>query len=85
MQDEMLEITRKTLEVLGQPLEEGSVTISRALCSTTIPPELILVAAVNPCPCGQRSPCCKYIYGRRLQQSQNYRAGEMQKTLRNLR
>jgi predicted ATPase with chaperone activity len=46
---------RKTLEVLRQPLEEGSVTISRALRSTTFPAEFIPVAAMNPCPCGYRS------------------------------
>jgi magnesium chelatase family protein len=50
--DEMPEFNRKTLEVLRQPLEDGSVTISRALRSTTFPAEFILVAAVNPCPCG---------------------------------
>ncbi len=53
--DEMPEFNRKTLEVLRQPLEEGSVTISRALRSTTFPAEFILVAAMNPCPCGYRS------------------------------
>jgi hypothetical protein len=45
----------KTLEVLRQPLEEGEVTISRALRSTNFPAEFILVAAMNPCPCGCRS------------------------------
>ena len=53
--DEMPEFNRKTLEVLRQPLEEGDVTISRALRSTTFPAEFILVAAMNPCPCGYRS------------------------------
>ncbi len=53
--DEMPEFNRKTLEVLRQPLEEGCVTISRALRSTTFPAEFILVAAMNPCPCGYRS------------------------------
>jgi magnesium chelatase family protein len=53
--DEMPEFNRKTLEVLRQPLEEGSVTISRALRSTTFPAEFILIAAMNPCPCGYRS------------------------------
>jgi magnesium chelatase family protein len=53
--DEMPEFNRKTLEVLRQPLEEGYVTISRALRSTTFPAEFILVAAMNPCPCGYRS------------------------------
>ena len=38
--------------MLRQPLEEGRVTISRALHSTTFPASFILVAAMNPCPCG---------------------------------
>lgn len=53
--DELPEFNRKTLEVLRQPLEEGHVTISRALRSTTFPAEFVLVAAMNPCPCGYRS------------------------------
>jgi magnesium chelatase family protein len=52
--DELPEFNRKTLEVLRQPLEEGCVTISRALKSNTFPAEFILVAAMNPCPCGYR-------------------------------
>lgn len=53
--DELPEFNRKTLEVLRQPLEEGAVTISRALRSTSFPADFVLVAAMNPCPCGYRS------------------------------
>jgi magnesium chelatase family protein len=50
--DELPEFHRRTLEVLRQPLEEGKVTISRALSASTFPSNFILVAAMNPCPCG---------------------------------
>jgi magnesium chelatase family protein len=53
--DELPEFNRRTLEVLRQPLEDGRVTISRALNSTTFPAEFMLIAALNPCPCGYRS------------------------------
>jgi magnesium chelatase family protein len=50
--DELPEFNRRSLEVLRQPLESGHVTISRALHSTTFPARFVLVAAMNPCPCG---------------------------------
>ena len=50
--DELPEFKRSTLEVMRQPLEDGQVTISRAAGSLTFPSEFILVAAMNPCPCG---------------------------------
>lgn len=53
--DELPEFNRRTLEVLRQPLEDRVVTISRALKSTTFPCDFMMVAALNPCPCGYRN------------------------------
>jgi magnesium chelatase family protein len=50
--DEMLEFDRRVLEVLRQPLEEGRVTIARAARTASFPARFMLVAAMNPCPCG---------------------------------
>jgi magnesium chelatase family protein len=50
--DEMPEFSRHVLEVLRQPLEEGSVTIARAARTTAFPARFVLVGAMNPCPCG---------------------------------
>jgi magnesium chelatase family protein len=50
--DELPEFDRRVLEALRQPLEEGRMTIARALRTVVFPARFLLVAAMNPCPCG---------------------------------
>lgn len=72
--DELPELAAKTLEVMRQPLEDKIVTIARAHGSLTFPANFQLVAAMNPCPCGEGGPpgSCRcsdlqrFRYSRRL-------------------
>ena len=52
--DELPEFSRSALEVMRQPLEEGSITIARAAGTFVYPARFTLVASMNPCPCGFR-------------------------------
>jgi len=77
--DELPEFHRNVLEVMRQPLEDGFVTISRASGSVTFPSRFILVAAMNPCPCGYygdpRRKCnCTSV---RIQQYRNKISGPL--------
>lgn len=53
--DELPEFRRETLEVLRQPLEEGFVTVTRLMAAYTFPSRFMLLASMNPCPCGMLS------------------------------
>ncbi|MGH9107919.1 MAG: YifB family Mg chelatase-like AAA ATPase [Acidimicrobiales bacterium] len=72
--DEMGEFPAVVLDALRQPLEEGIVRVSRARGSVTFPARFLLVAAMNPCPCGEGGPpgACRCLpsararYARRL-------------------
>jgi magnesium chelatase family protein len=71
--DELPEFKKNVLEVLRQPMDEGHVTISRASSSVTYPANFMLVAAMNPCPCGflgdpKRECACTHL------QIQRYRS-----------
>jgi magnesium chelatase family protein len=63
--DEMPEFPRAVLEVLRQPLEEGTITIARAAGVVTYPAKFMLVGTANPCPCGffGRGNLCKCTRG----------------------
>lgn len=50
--DELPEFPKDVLEALRQPLEEGKVTVSRVAAQLTYPAKFVLIAAMNPCPCG---------------------------------
>ncbi len=81
--DELPEFSRRAIEVLRQPIEEGHVLISRASSSTTFPARFMLVAAMNPCPCGyledpQRECRCTPV---QIQQYQQRVSGPMRDRL----
>ncbi len=71
--DELPEFKKNVIEVLRQPMEDGSVTISRANATVTYPARFMLVGAMNPCPCGflgdpKRECTCSFL------QIQRYRS-----------
>lgn len=68
--DELPEFKRSALEVLRQPIEDGCVTISRAAGKITLPSQFMLVAAMNPTPCGHSGEKCRCT----PMQIQRYRA-----------
>ena len=51
--DELAEFPAAVLDTLRQPLEEGAIRVCRARASVTFPAQFLLVAAMNPCPCGE--------------------------------
>lgn len=64
--DELPEFSRRTLETLRQPIEQGVVHIARAARAVTFPSRTMLVAAMNPCPCGlagSQGPRCRCAEG----------------------
>lgn len=70
--DELPEFSRHVLETLRQPLEDGCVQISRAKYQSIFPAQFMLIAAMNPCPCGfrgdQARPCkCSAVMVERYQ------------------
>lgn len=73
--DEMPEYNKKTLETLRQPLEDGVVTVTRVARSIEYPARFMLVASMNPCPCGNygsrdpNKPCTCTVNERRRYQS----------------
>src|SRR3712207_1880224 len=54
--DELGEFPASVLDALRQPLEDGVMRVHRAKASVTYPARFLLVAALNPCPCGQGGP-----------------------------
>ncbi len=71
--DELPEFHRDALEILRQPLEDGAVTVSRVSGNASFPCRIMLVAAMNPCPCGyfghptRECTCTPYAIERYLQ------------------
>ena len=71
--DELPEFHRDALEILRQPIEDGTVTVSRTTGSATFPCNIMLIAAMNPCPCGyfghpaRACTCSQFAIDRYLQ------------------
>lgn len=71
--DELPEFKKNVLEVLRQPLEDGNVTISRAMVSLNYPADFMLISAMNPCPCGYHGDT-QHACSCRPDQVQRYRS-----------
>jgi magnesium chelatase family protein len=71
--DELPEYQKQALEVLRQPLENGEVTVSRAALAVTYPASCMLVAAMNPCPCGYHGDA-RHVCNCGLKDIERYRA-----------
>jgi magnesium chelatase family protein len=71
--DELPEFRKNVLEVLRQPLEERRITIARAAGSVSFPADIMLIAAMNPCPCGYLGDA-QHTCSCSIQQVQRYRS-----------
>jgi magnesium chelatase family protein len=77
--DELPEFRRHVLEALRQPLEEGQVTVTRAMATVNFPAAALVVAAMNPCPCGYHGhPRREYLHPPQIQ---SYRAPHLRSLL----
>jgi magnesium chelatase family protein len=75
--DELPEFKRNVLESLRQPIEEAKITVSRVSSSCTYPAKFMLIAAMNPCPCGYFTDPKKACHCSPTQ-IQRYRSAEKQ-------
>ena len=75
MMDELTEFRRTVIESLREPLETGRITLSRGPYSETFPARFLLVATMNPCPCGNLGDPARACRAARLRRSAATRPG----------